>query len=74
MREAFRRIGAMILALCLLVSMLSVAVLAEDGTDITGTIQFTVSGYSGVYDGEAHSISVNVTSPEGASVSYAYPT
>ena len=64
----------MILALCLLVSMLSVAVLAEDGTDITGTIQFTVSGYSGVYDGEAHSISVNVTSPEGASVSYAYPT
>ena len=74
MREAFRRIGAMILALCLLVSILSVAVLAEDGTDITGTIQFTVSGYSGVYDGEAHSISVNVTSPEGASVSYAYPT
>ena len=74
MREAFRRIGAMILALCLLVSILSVAVLAEDGTDITGTIQFTVSGYTGVYDGEAHSISVNVTSPEGASVSYAYPT
>ena len=74
MREAFRRIGAMILALCLLVSMLSVAVLAEDGTDNTGKIQFTVSGYSGVYDGKAHSISVNVISPEGASVSYAYPT
>lgn len=73
MREAFRRIGAMILALCLLVSVLSVAVLAEDGTEITG-IQYTVSGYSGVYDGKAHSISVNVISPEGASVSYAYPT
>ena len=46
----------------------------EDGTEITGEIKYSASDYSGVYDGKAHSISVSVTSPEGASVSYAYPT
>ena len=102
MRRAFRRIGAVILVLCLLTSMMSVAVLAEDGsslggnlpgngepsgngdapdsgdtleegTEITGEIIYSASGYYGDYDGAAHSISVSVTSPEGASVSYAYP-
>ena len=96
MRKAFRRIGAVILVLCLLTSMMSVAVLAEDGsslggnllgsgdtsgngdtleegTEITGEIIYSASGYYGDYDGAAHSISVSVTSPEGVSVSYAYP-
>ena len=114
MRRAFRRIGAVILVLCLLTSMMSVAVLAEDGsslggnlpgngepsgngdtpdssntsgnsnklrsgdtleegTEITGEIIYNASGYYGDYDGAAHSISVSVTSPEGVSVSYAYP-
>ena len=55
--------------------MLSVAVLAEDGTDNTGKIQFTVSGYSGVYDGkemQLHStdgVDVNVRLKDGKFIS-----
>ena len=36
MRRVFRRIGAVILVLCLLISMLSAAVLAEDGNSPGG--------------------------------------
>ena len=35
-----------------------------------GTIDYTAADYSGTYDGQAHSISVNVTNPEGTTVTY----
>ena len=35
-----------------------------------GTIDYTAADYSGTYDGQAHSISVNVTKPEGTTVTY----
>ena len=35
-----------------------------------GTIQFTASDYSGAYDGKAHGINLNVSSPAGATVTY----
>ncbi len=35
-----------------------------------GTIQYAATEYRGIYDGQPHSISVNVTSPEGTTVSY----
>ena len=113
MKERFRRIGAVILALCLLLTMLNLGVLAEDGgpsianshraladnPDLPGTedaaveadapdaaplsgaddaldsapqIEYSASGYSGAYDGEAHSITVHVATA-GCSVRYAYP-
>ena len=35
-----------------------------------GTITYTVAGYEGTYDGKAHSITVNVTDPADATVTY----
>ena len=35
-----------------------------------GTIEYTATDYSGTYDGQPHSISVNVTNPEGTIISY----
>ena len=35
-----------------------------------GTIRYTASDYSGVYDGQPHSIGVNVSAPSGATVTY----
>ena len=35
-----------------------------------GSIEYTATDYSGTYDGQAHSISVNVTKPEGTTVTY----
>ena len=58
------------LLLCLQMCLPPTAVLAEDSQQ---NIEYTASGYSGTYDGKPHSISVNVTTPEGATVSYAYP-
>ena len=37
---------------------------------IAAEIQYTASGYTGVYDGKAHTITVSVTT-EGAAVTYA---
>ena len=39
-------------------------------TVANGTIQFTASDYSGAYDGKAHGINLNVSSPAGATVTY----
>ena len=35
-----------------------------------GTIEYTATDYSTTYDGQGHSISVNVTKPEGTTVTY----
>lgn len=35
-----------------------------------GTIQYTATEYSGTYDGQARSISVNVTNPVGTTITY----
>ncbi|MGN0342647.1 MAG: hypothetical protein ACI4DO_07620, partial [Roseburia sp.] len=35
-----------------------------------GTIEYTAADYSGTYDGQGHSISVNVINPEGTTVTY----
>ena len=35
-----------------------------------GTILYTATDYSTTYDGQPHSISVSVTNPEGAAVTY----
>lgn len=38
------------------------------------TITYTATGYEGTYDGEAHSITVDVTEPEGATITYSLDT
>ena len=39
-------------------------------TVANGTIQYTATDYSGTYDEQAHSISVNVASPTGTTITY----
>ena len=70
MKERIKRIGVVLLALCLLLTTLHVAVLAEDALP---DIAYSASGYSGTYDDAAHSIAVSV-STEGATVLYAGPS
>lgn len=78
MKKYNRRTGIALL-LCLVLSLQMClppsAVLAEENgnqdgaTEVLPEIDYSVSGYEGVYDGNPHSISVSA--PEGASVSYA---
>lgn len=35
-----------------------------------GTIKYTVADYGGTYDGQPHSINVNVTNPVGTTGTY----
>ena len=46
------------------------AVLLPQAAWAQGTIEYTVTDYDGLYDGQAHGISVNVTSPANATVTY----
>ena len=74
MHKLLKRIVTIMLALCLLVTTLPMAALAEDGAvssnsnedgaTIGEQIVYSVNSYSGAYDGEAHSISLNVTTPD----------
>ena len=74
MHKLLKRIVTIMLVLCLLVTSLPMAVLAEDGAVSSGSnedgatsgeqIVYSVNSYSGAYDGEAHSISLNVTTPD----------
>ena len=78
MKNLFRRICAIMLVLCLLTTMPPAAVLAEDGStpddfvDELLEIEYSVSGFNGPYDGNPHSISLNVGT-SGVTVLYTDP-
>ena len=58
------------LLLALQLCLTPMAVLAEDSSYDDG---IRITGYSGTYDGKAHSITVTIPASSGLTVTYAYP-
>lgn len=57
MQKSDRRIGFALLLLCLLMALLPAAALAENSDSVT---EYTIEGYSSEYDGQPHSITLNL--------------
>ena len=57
MQHSNRRTGFALLLLCLLMALLPAGMLAENSDSV---IEYTIEGYSGEYDGQPHSITLNL--------------